>query len=202
MQYMKKKNRKGPVSRKQGFTFVEMLIVSAILSVVALAIYAAFNNGIKIWQKVNQPLAEEDLDIFLDKFAADLRNTFKFTGIKFLGAKDWLGFPTLVSSLGLEKRTPGQVIYFYDAQTKTLSRKQKDFAQVYAEEEGTINQTLRNLRGLKFQYYVYDKDKKEYLWLEEWLREDLPLAVRIELEVIDGEKINKFSKTVGIPVSS
>lgn len=191
----------GMKRRNKGFTLIEMLIVMTMLSVISLAIYATFNNGMRIWQKVNQPLAEEDLDIFLDKFAADLRNAFKFTGIKFLGAKDRLEFSTLVNSPGLQKRTVGEVIYFYNAQTAILSREQKDFAQLFAEEEGTINQALRNLRGLKFQYYIYDKDKKEYLWLEEWLKEDLPLAVRIELEFNDGAQTSKFTKTVSIPVS-
>ncbi|MCM8796060.1 MAG: prepilin-type N-terminal cleavage/methylation domain-containing protein [Candidatus Omnitrophica bacterium] len=185
------------------FTLIEMLIVSAILSVVGLAIYATLNNGIKIWQKVNTPLPEEDLNIFFDRFSLELRNSFKFTGINFSGTKEMLEFPTLVNSLRLQKRTVGKVIYIYEPQNQILNRYQLDFAGVYMGETNlTFRQSLRNIKSLRFQYYFYDKDKKEYLWQDEWLKEDLPLAVRLELEFDNGKESKKFTKTVNIPTSS
>ena len=189
-------------NRKRGFTLIEMLIVTAILSVVALAIYATLNNGIKIWQKVNRQLTEEDLNIFFDKFTLDLRNTFKFTGINFSGTIDKLEFPTLVNSLRLQKRTVGRLIYAYEPETRILNRDQADFAGVYSGESNAIQQSLRNVRALKFQYYLYDEQEKEYLWQDEYgHKEGLPLAVRVELEFDDGAEIKKFTKTVGIPTS-
>lgn len=204
----------------RGFTLIEMLIVTAILSVVALAIYATLNNGIKIWQKVNRQLPEEDLNIFFDKFTLDIRNTFKFTGINFSGTIEKVEFPTLVNpvrdygesgkrydvsngvnSPGLQKRTIGKVIYFYDDESKIISREQKDFSQVYSDEKGAIRESLRNVRALKFQYYLYDEQKKECLWQDEWSKEGLPLAVKMELEFDDGAEIKKFTKTVAIPTS-
>lgn len=225
MPCMKKKNRKRhegnglripyPVSRRLGFTLIEMLIVSAILSVVALAIYATLNNGIKIWQKVNRQLPEEDLNIFFDKFALDIRNTFKFTGISFSGTIEKVEFPTLVNpvrkgglsngvnSLRLQKRTVGKLIYAYEPQNRILNRYQVDFAGIYSgESNASPQQSLRNVRTLKFQYYLFDEQNKVYLWQDEYVhQEGLPLAVRVELEFDDGKETKKFTKTVGIPTN-
>lgn len=217
---MKRKNRFNQRTKK-GFTLIEMVIVTAIISVVALAIYATLNNGIKIWQKVNSQLPEEDLNIFFDKFTLDIRNTFKFTGINFSGTTDKLEFPTLVNpvrdygqtgkrydvsngvnSLRLQKRTVGKLIYTYEPQNQILNRYQVDFAGVYSGETNAgPPQSLKNVRALRFQYYFYDKERKEYLWQDEWSKEGLPLAVKVELEFDDGRETKKFIKTVGIPAS-
>jgi hypothetical protein len=172
-----------------------------IISVVALAVYATLNNGLKIWQRINQVLPEEDLDIFFDRFALDLRNTFKFTGIAFLGKEDRLQFATLVNSPRLQATTVGELIYSYDDEAKALNREQRDFSQIYTENNGVIQQLISNIKSFKFLYYVYDVGKKEYLWQEESSKEDLPLAVRMELELLHGNKTKKITRTVGIPVS-
>ena len=106
----------------QGFTLIEMLVVTVMLSVISLAIYATFNNGIKIWQKINKPIPQEDLYIFLDRFVSDVKNTFKFTGLNFLGKVDRLEFPALVDSPRLNKKTVGQVVYFYNSTSGALNR--------------------------------------------------------------------------------
>lgn len=185
---------------QNAFTLIEMLIVTVILSVVAMTTFAILSNGLRIWQTANQPLPEEDLNIFFDKFSLDLRNTFKFTGIIFSGTMEKAEFPTLVNSLRLQKRTVGKLIYEYEPQNKILNRYQLDFADVYNEESNEDpQQSLSNVETLKFQYYFYDDQKKEYLWQDEWSKEGLPLALRVELEFNNGTEIKKFIKTVGIP---
>jgi len=184
-----------------GFTFIELILVTAILAVVSLAIYTTFNNGIKIWQRINKQLPEEDVDIFFDKFARDLRNTSKFRGINFIGKEDRIEFASLINSRQLKKRTIGQVIYFYDTSVEILKREQRDFSQVFTGQEGLVTWALINFKSLKLQYYVYDREKKEYLWQEECLTGTMPLAVRIDLELKDGTQIHKFTKTVSIPIS-
>lgn len=194
MRYTKRKN-------KNGFTLIELLIVTALLAVISLAIYATFNSGVKIWQRVNKQIPEEDLDIFLEKFTLDLRNSFKFNGFNFLGEEKRFEFPTLVNSPWMNKKTVGKVSYLYDSESSIIKRNLLDFSQIYNGEEGTTQELLKNVKSLKFRYYLYDKEKKEYLWQDEWLKEDLPLAVRIELEFGNGTEIRKFTKTVNIPVS-
>lgn len=181
-----------------GFTLVELLVVTVILSFVSLAIYTTFNNGLAIWQRINRQLPEEDLNIFFEKFTHDLKNTLKFTGVNFLGTNERLEFANLVYSPLLKNRTVGQVIYFYDPYVEILKREQRDFSRVFSGQEGLVAWSLINLKSLRFQYYIYDRDKKEYLWQEDCPAETIPLAVRIDLEFKDGAK---FRKTVSIPIS-
>lgn len=191
-----------PVPRKQAFTLIELIIVAGALAVISLAIYAVFNSGMKIWENINIQVAEEDLNIFFDKFTTDLSNSFKFTGIDFLGKEDKLEFPTLVYSPNLNKKTVGQIIYSYNSAKEMLEREQRDFSQHYDDEKGTIALLLRNIKMVKFRYYVYDEETKEYFWQDEWFGEGLPVAVKLELILDDGTQSKRFAKTVTIPLSS
>ncbi len=189
-------------SSKNSFTLIELLLVVVLLSVVSLAMYAVLNNGIKIWQRVNKGLPQEDVFIFFDKFSRDLRNSFKFSTIKFSGRETSLEFATVINSPRLQKTTVGRVLYSYDRQMQVFSRQQDDYSQVCEGGEGSLVQSLNNIKSVKFHYCIFDKDAKEYLWYEEWTKENIPLAVKIELETEDGSQIRKFTYTVGIPVAA
>ncbi|MDB4349758.1 prepilin-type N-terminal cleavage/methylation domain-containing protein [Omnitrophica bacterium] len=201
-----------PINMKKnslGFTLVEMLVVSAIVVVISLAIYTTFNNGIKIWERANETIPEEDLNIFFDRFSSDLRNGFNFKEIEFKGNSDRLEFATLVISPRLKKRTIGQVIYFYDSAARTLKKEERDFSHIFREQEGIVKHALKNVKSLKFYYYFYDDDRKEYFWLEEWKKvkeeekekgKTTPLAVRMIVEFDDETRILEFTKTVSMPV--
>ncbi len=186
---------------KKSFTLIELLLVTVLLSVVSLAMYAVFNNGIKIWQRVNRQLPQEEAVIFLDKFSRDLRNSFKFSTISFSGKETELGFATLLNSQRLQKTTVGRVTYSYDPQAQVLNRQQDDYSQVYSGGEGSSVRSLSNIRSVKFQYCTFDKENKKYLWYDEWAKDDFPLAVRIDLEIDDGRQVRKFTQVFGIPVA-
>ena len=199
-------------NRVKGFTLIELLIVTGILSLISLAIYASLSNGIKIWQKVNQSVVEEDLGIFLDNFTYDLRNTLKYGGIDFLGQEERIEFPTLINSQRLKMKTPGQITYAYPqgialpvplkegAYNNVLSREEKDISQVFEGRQGRLRQVLKNIKSLRFRYSYYDREKKENIWQDECLGDLIPLAVRIELELKDGASSSKFVRTVSIPI--
>lgn len=194
-----------PVMRKKknnaGMTLIELLITLTILSVISLAIYASLNSGLKIWKRINQQMAHEDLDIFFDRFGHDLRNCARFTGLTFTGTQERVEFPTTLPSPRLGGDVIGRVSYAYDPQSKTLIRVQQDFSQIYSGEESSKIQPVPDLGSVKFRYYVYDKQTKEYSWREDFWEEDFPLAVRIELESGDGPQAQSFTRTVSIPVS-
>lgn len=175
-------------------------MVMGMVAVISLAIYSTFNNGLKIWQRLNQSLVEEDLDIFFDRFAFDLRNSFNFSGFNLLGEENKLEFSTFIDSARLNRNTVGKVIYFYDSQREILNRSPLDFAEVYEGIE-TYQPILRKVKSLKFEYYFYDEEKKEYCWEKTWSREKFPLAVRVELEMANNEGLQRFTKTVNIPIS-
>lgn len=193
MRCMQRENNAPP-----GVTLVELLVVTVSLAVISLAIYATFASGIKVWQRINSyTVNQENLDVFFLKFAADLRNSRRFKDAGFLGEKNRLEFSALINSQRLDnKRTPGKIIYAYDAVSKAVKKEQLDFSHIYEGEEGIVQNMLDDVGALKLQYLFYDKEKKEYLWQEEWKKDGLPFAVRMELEL--GQ--DNFVKTVNIPI--
>lgn len=193
--------RRTKKENNSSFTLIELIIVTALIAVISLAVYSTFNNGIKLWQRVNRQGPEEDLAIFLDKFAFDIRNTFKFTGMPFIGKPEGFELATLLNSQDLKARTVGRVAYFYDPQTELLYRQEKDFSQLYQGKDGSIIHSLSNIKSVKFSYYFYDKETKNFIWLEEWAKEGLPQAVRIELNYNDGKEDKNVTKSVSITVA-
>ncbi|MCX5703169.1 MAG: prepilin-type N-terminal cleavage/methylation domain-containing protein, partial [Candidatus Omnitrophica bacterium] len=161
------------------FTLIELIIVIAILSVVSLAIYSTLASGTKIWQTVNRVLPEEDLQIFLDKFSYDIENTLKFRSIRFLGQSDSLEFACVINSPRLNNKTAGKIIYSYNPEKDILYKQELDYSQIHNGQELSPEEVLKNIKSLKLQYYFYDEDKKEYFWVDEWVKEKLPLAVRV-----------------------
>ncbi len=195
---LKDKGRRTP---DKALTFVELLIVTALLAMISLAVYAVFNSGIKIWQRVNRSVPGEDVNIFFDKFRTDIKNSFAFKGIDFSGEEDRLEFPTIVDSPRLKKRTVGQVIYSYDSREKILAREERDIAHIYGEEKGPVTQALKYVESLTFLYRRYDENEKVYIWEEKWKRGRLPVALRIRLEFNDGTEVNKITRTIDLPSS-
>jgi prepilin-type N-terminal cleavage/methylation domain-containing protein len=188
--------------KNNAFTLIELLIVTALLCVISIGIYSTFNSGIKIWQRLNKEVPEQDVYIFFDKFASDLRNSLKFKGINFSGMENRFDFATIVNSTRMRQNTVGGVAYYYDPKAEAVYKEERDFACVYAGDKGVVKEMLKNIKSLEFQYYSYDSSKKEYIWQSVWFKENLPLAVWLQVEITDGEKVFKFSKTINIPVAS
>ncbi len=181
---------------------MEVLIVTIMLSVVSLAIYSTFANGIKIWQRVNAVSPDEDLDVFCEKLASDIRNAFLFKEIRFTGKPDTLQLATFVQSARLSNKAPGEVIYAFDQKLEAVSREAKDYSGVYNNERGVSSTPLKGVRSAVFSYYAYDPKEKEYFWQDEWAQEGLPLAVRVALQREGSDTESAVVRTFGIPVSA
>ncbi len=169
------------------------------LSVISVAIYATFSAGIKIWQKTNNALPQEDVNIFCEKLEIDLRNSFQFTDIDFIGGRDKLSFPSIVSSRRLDMRTIGEVTYLYKHYEGTVTRERRDFSHISRDNDGIKQDILEGVRYLKFKYYFFDKQNKKYVWESEYVNKRPPAAVRVEVGFKDYIENDKFIKTVYIP---
>lgn len=187
------------MKNRRGFTLIELLIVSVIMGVVSLALFGVFNSGIKIWQRMNKSVMNEEVNIFLSKLTRDISNGFEFGVVNFTGGPEEARFATLFYSPQLEKRTVGEVTYAYHQ--GVLERKERDFSQIYNDQEVSFVPILKKLDFCKFIYYAYDKEAKDYFWKENWSEERMPLAVRIELGYNDELGTHALSRTVSFPVS-
>jgi hypothetical protein len=186
--------------RNKGVSLVELLVVCAMLGIISLSIFATFSNGLKIWSKINKPLAQENVGIFLEKLAGDLSSCLKLNNLPFSGNQSHLEIPTLVDSLNLKNRSIGLAAYNYDQQSGCLARQQKDYSQLYSRQEGNSVILLKGLQLFKFEYYYYDKQKEEYLWLEEWSQEGIPLAVRVVLNLEGQAENEKIIRTIAVAI--
>ncbi len=189
--------------KKTAFTLVELLITTVIMGVISLAVYSVFNNGTKIYKHIKTKETREDVNILFDKFNRDLHNSFKFDGIDFIGGPSSLKFACFVSSRKFDSHiNVGQITYTYDSLSGELKRQVQDYSDLYKNifSEGQ-DVALSGISACKFSYYSYDAQAKEYFWAEKWSEQELPLAVRMDLELKDAKENNKFTKTVTIWVS-
>ena len=194
----------GKKVKPAGFTLIETLLVVAISSVIALAIYSTFNSGLKIWQRLTKKEQASDLNIFFEKISYDLRNSFKFSGIKFVGKQDSIGFASLVmTQIGQQQMAlgVGQAGWCFDAQTESLNRWQLNYSELYQDKPVHLRQILNNVKMLSFRYYYYDPEEEAYMWKDLWVEneEGIPLAVRIKMEFGKDDECKEVTRTVAIP---
>jgi prepilin-type N-terminal cleavage/methylation domain-containing protein len=189
------------MKNKLGFTLIEVLIVTVILSIISLAIFSTFSNGLKIYNRVNNEVTAEDLVIFCDRFGSDLRNSLNFTGIGFTGQEDQLAYASLFNSPRLQKRTVSRIKYSFDPAKNKIDRYIGDYPSVYSQEAETVRNSLDKVQTCIFSYYYFNNQSNEFTWLSEWNKDRLPLAVRMELELKDYPEA-KIVRTFNIPSSS
>jgi prepilin-type N-terminal cleavage/methylation domain-containing protein len=173
--------------RIQGFTLVEVLIVTLILSVISLAIFSTFSNGLKIYNRINSEFTFEDLVIFCDRFGQDLRNSLNYTGINFTGKDDEMEFAGILNSPRMQKRTVSGIKYAFDPSKELITRFANDYSSVYSQEEESIRHSLGKVKSCMFSYYYFDNQTREFAWLE--------------LEFKDNPEV-KLTRTFNIPVGN
>ena len=186
-------------NKAPGFTLIELMVVTVMLSIVCLSIYSTFASGAKIWQRVNRLSVNEDVNIFFDRFSSDVKNSVNFTGLRFSGKADRIELPTLVSSPTLEAKTVGMAVY--SCTGNTLVRGQADYSQIYQDVSITPRHILSGLQSCNFTFYQYDDEQQEYSWVDEWTRPEFPLAIRLEVALAPGSSGgSSFVKTVSVPI--
>ncbi len=129
------------MSKKKGFTFIELIIAVTIFSIIAVSIYSVFRAGVRLWYRTN-PLIEANQSVrfFFNTISSDLKNSVSYNaisqGIKtfgsseeknanFVGEKQKISFMTLVDVAGtgaLPHTELARVIYSFDRSKKTVKR--------------------------------------------------------------------------------
>ena len=199
------------VLSKRGFTLIELVLVTAILTVIGMAVYGTFSNGLNIWKKITEDSVTEDINLFFEKISFDLRNSFKLTGLRFKGSKTKVSFPLKIKYKGKDglENTIGEITYYIDQKKKTLMRREANYSEVYRKKPGFVRILSENISSLQFTYYVYEEKYKKYAWVTDWqlsdeyfgevVEETLPLVVKIEIGIPGEKGEQKFVKTVQLP---
>ncbi len=165
-----------------GFSLIELLIVLTLLPVISFAVYSNLNSGINLWKALNQPVPEEEVQVFQTKASRDFLETLVFSPITFQGDAGKVSFPATIRTqpeLGGD-RGIGQVIYRYDADARAILREERDYAEFCADKPGQTHSVLGGVTACVFSYFVYDEVQRTYGWSDVWSGkpDQAPVAVR------------------------
>ena len=195
--------------RQRAFTLMELMLVTAVFATLSLAIFTCLSNGIKLWERGKQLVAEEDVALFFDRFSSDVHNAFSYSGISFEGEEYRFSFPTMVwtpadrvsarAEEGLVDQI-GRVSYAYDPARGMLTRTQANYAQALKEQWGPEEVIVPRVGTLRFRYfYGTAKDGRMSTGQGE-----IPSGIEVELTVLQGfvqagaaEKV--FKRYIALP---
>lgn len=173
--------------RDRGFSLLELLLVLFLAPVVFMAVYSNFVTGVRLWQRLQRPVAEEDTAIFLSKARTDFRNMRRYAATPFSGDGQEVIFAGGVEALPVlgGERGLGTVRYSYDPAVHGIVRERADFSRVYERRDGEREVVLRGVRSFSVRYLVLEPPSSDYEWVEEYRPEkadSLPVAVRLSYE--------------------
>jgi hypothetical protein len=185
--------------------------VTALAAVIGITLYSTILNGVKIWERMDREAPMEDANIFFEKIAHELRNSFKFKSIIFRGDEREIAFP-VISQLDHAKggrQEIGRVRYVFDRKKGIISRGYQNYNQVVEGKEAPARELMAGVQSVEFSYYVYDLKEKQYLWVAKWQAEEgtlgleeeeyLPVAVRIKIGILSDTGLEVLTRTISIP---
>lgn len=179
--------------KRSAFTFVELLIVVTIFSILSLAVYATFTSGMRLWKRIDDlSLIQRKALLRLEKISQDLRQALDFPKIGISGKSNELSFPLLSYDNQLIK-----VSYFLE--DDSLWRGQQTYQDILEEKEPPAARSLLSgVEELKFSFIFKEEDKTDYSVKDTWAKEEgAPAAIKIELTI----KEETFTKTINIPIA-
>ncbi|OGX19102.1 MAG: hypothetical protein A3K83_01905 [Omnitrophica WOR_2 bacterium RBG_13_44_8b] len=178
--------------RHKGFTFIEVLLVATIFSVLSLAIYSTFASGLRLWDRIQgEALSQRKIILNMERLSSDLRQSPVFSKIGFEGTSSSISFPVL-SGTGIYRST-------YIFEEKALLRKLVGFQDILEKkEEADVKKILPDLEELKFSFGYLEQNKSEYSWKDTWDKKDgTPKIVKVELKTKDADLV----KQINLPAS-
>ncbi len=201
--------------KNYAFTLIEILVSVTIVSLVGVALYSIFANGINAWRKgsENKDYARK-IRLVSEKMTGEIRNVFEFSMIAFEGEEDFFMFPALIPTtedqdgdMITEYSQVGRIAYFYDNKKDAFCKEVRTLPEALNEEEiGDGEVLIEGVSGLEINYCYLDNLSGEYKWKEDWNKEEqdsMPQALSVKISFKkDVMKNDEFNKTVFIPMGT
>ncbi|MDD5670591.1 MAG: prepilin-type N-terminal cleavage/methylation domain-containing protein [Candidatus Omnitrophica bacterium] len=192
---------------RRGFTLVEFLIVVTIIGFLAGVIYITLARGLELWHRANQERPELNVEIFFEKITQDIRNAFIYEEKPFEGAKREMKFYSVSPLRNIKKgkvmetlSQPAKIRYAFDSSAKTIKREICGYPHILYDDldppETKI--VLDNVLGCAISYYEPSKRKTVGVWHSQWLKDYLPQAIKISVDVQGYDK-KKMTKIIPVP---
>ncbi len=175
--------------RHRGFSLIEILLVVSLIAGLGLASFMCLSNGLKLWQRSLDIIADEDCLIFFDRLTQDLRNAFQTSQLQFQANENSISFPTLLlmdfdpRSVHASKQDGwqiGTVSYTFDIENKAIIRKQANYGQSLKNEWGGEQKVLSHVQKMSIQYF-YQQQKQSVSFLKEG---EIPQFIEIKVTII------------------
>ncbi len=197
--------------KRNGLTLVEVSLTVVLASIVAMAVYSTLSYGLRIWQKSQAGLPEEDAAIFFSKFNDELENAINYPGMEFSGNETSVAIPTIIFdklSYAQSGQGPGLVRYLFDETEGELLKSAYSIVDIYQGSKIQGSPQISNVTTVRFSYYFLDSQTKEYSWSSDWPPQEatvenleFPLAVRAALYYFRGNKKYEYNQTVFLPLA-
>jgi len=195
-----------PVSSK-GFTLMELVIATLIISFLGTVIYTVFVQGLRLWNRAVKERPEIGIGLCFEKLTVDLRNALVYSNVGLVGGTDSMEFYTLGDSElylpenKFERRTePLLVQYSFQKSDSAVRRSQLNYYEIL--NQAKIPQKSARIADhivrLKFSYFRSDP-KAVVDWASQWQEKCLPEAVKINLDFKDQNKVKSMSKIISLP---
>ncbi len=187
-----------------GFTFVELLITLALLTLVVGTIAATLSGGLSIWQRT-QTIGTQDqaLQVAAVQLQRDAHGVRRFAPMPFEGAYDEVSFPAMVPAA--DEPMLGRVGYFFDSGRRRLCRSSVEVRDVRLRRlREACQPLLTEVDRARFAYYGWDEASAGYGWTSEWSAPTMPLAMKIELgwRVTPNAPLTNQTMLVRIPIAA
>ena len=195
------------MKKNRSFTLIELLIATAIISVVLLSLYSAFQTGMRTYKMMDSSFnIYQTARILFNRMEVDLKNSFAYRddNSEFKGGKQSLEFFSDIERFKDGKSYPAICRIKYELDGKKLNRSLWEGLEAAKEVDVKPEELSQEIEKISFQYAHATKDPdKPIEWLDSWPKGDdaeqvkvLPLAVKVDLSI----GTIQFTKLIALPV--
>lgn len=189
-----------------GFTLVELLIASLILTAVLIGVYGSFQAGMFGFRSISESASlQQEVTRAFNRIELDLRNSFAYSqeDTYFYGTPNSLSFVCLSSKYDKSQVYPVFSFIKYSFSKSTLSRLARNDKDSLNKDSLTKPEELAgNLSSFSFTY-GYKSTPEGPLKFDKAVWNDkkkIPQAVRVTMSIKD-KVVKEFSRTIYIPLS-
>jgi len=168
-----------------GFTLIEVLVATVIVSIMMGSLYLSFQTGLIAFKRTEDHLMDQrEVDIFVMQLSEELRNSMPYQPEPLIGTPLELSFPTRLrryTSKGFEEEVS---LIQYEWKSGQLIRTEQKLVKKSLKERSKTREVLfQNLSDFRFEYLYVTRDD-EIKWEDAWKNRPyvgLPRAVRVKL---------------------
>jgi type II secretory pathway component PulJ len=181
---------------RTGHSLLELLIALTLAVAVGVVTVAAFAAGLRTWERARALQQDAGWRIALETFERDVRNALPFRGAPFAGRRDSIEFAGRVPAERSGRL--GVIRYAHDRGARALVRERRVW-RPEATAQGPEEILVSDVGRVAFAYGD-GSGRGEGVWEDAWLeRTNLPAAVRVRLEVGEGEGRREVQRIVVRP---